>query len=74
MKGEKDSIMNITVNGNKTDFNTVSTISDLLDNLNLVPETVVVELNTTIIQPYSYAATQLSEGDGVEIIRFVGGG
>ena len=66
--------MNITVNGNKTDCNTVSTVSDLLDNLNLAPETVVVELNTAIIQPDSYAATQLSEGDGVEIIRFVGGG
>ena len=66
--------MNITVNGNKTDFDTVSTISDLLDNLSLIPETIVVELNTIIIQPDSYAATQLSEGDGVEIIRFVGGG
>ena len=66
--------MNITVNGNKTDLDTVSTISDLLNNLKLVPETVVVELNTTILQPDSYAATQLSEGDGVEIIRFVGGG
>ncbi len=66
--------MNITVNGNKTDFDTVSTISDLLENLKLVPETVVVELNTTIIHPDSYTATQVSEGDGVEIIRFVGGG
>ena len=74
MRGENNNTMNITLNGNTTDFDTVATISDLLDNLKLVPETVVVELNTTIIQPDSYAATQLSEGDGVEIIRFVGGG
>ncbi|MCF8057324.1 MAG: sulfur carrier protein ThiS [Desulfocapsa sp.] len=66
--------MNITLNGNKTDFDNISTISELLENLDLAVDSVVVELNTKIIQPDSYGATQLGEGDGVEIIRFVGGG
>lgn len=66
--------MNITLNGNKTAFDNISTISELLENLSLAADSVVVEFNSEIIQPDAYAATQLSEGDGVEIIRFVGGG
>lgn len=45
-----------------------------MKDLQLTPETVVVELNTTIIQPDSYDSTDIGEGDQVEIIRFVGGG
>ncbi|MEA3467546.1 MAG: sulfur carrier protein ThiS [Thermodesulfobacteriota bacterium] len=66
--------MNIILNGNNKSLQKPSSILDLLKSLELMPETVVVELNTTIIQPNSYDATQFAEGDRVEIIRFVGGG
>ncbi len=66
--------MNITLNGNTKSFQEISTISDLLHSLELSPGTVVVELNTTIIQPDFYSSTTLAESDQVEIIRFVGGG
>ena len=66
--------MNIRVNGEKKEFDTVSTLSDLFNSLKLSPESVVVELNTKIIPPDSYATTQLAEGDAVELIQFVGGG
>ncbi len=66
--------MNLTVNGNNTSFQDIKTITDLLIFLKLEPETVVVEHNTLIIQPESYAVTTLHDGDQVEIIRFVGGG
>ncbi len=66
--------MNITLNGNIKTLQDVSTITDLLKNLQLPPETVVVELNTTIIDPDSYNSAKLAENDQVEIIRFVGGG
>jgi sulfur carrier protein len=74
MKAENTSTMNITLNGKKTDLNSISTLSELLEHLGLAADSVVVELNTEIIQPDSYGTTQLCEGDGVEIIRFVGGG
>ncbi len=66
--------MNIKVNGSNKSFQGVSTVADLLHNLQLPPENVVVELNTSIIQPESYSTATLAEGDQVEIIRFVGGG
>ncbi len=66
--------MQITVNGEKKEFTALSTITELLLTLSLKPETVVVELNTKIIQPNAYDKSQLAEADSVEIIRFVGGG
>ncbi|AGF78451.1 thiamine biosynthesis protein ThiS [Desulfocapsa sulfexigens DSM 10523] len=66
--------MNITVNGNSKSIQDISTISDLLTDLGLPPDTVVVELNTSIVTPDSYNKTELAEDDRVEIIRFVGGG
>ena len=66
--------MNITLNGKDKSLNNVITITDLLTSLELTPETVVVELNTTILQPDSYHSAKLAESDQVEIIRFVGGG
>ncbi len=66
--------MNLTVNGNTKLFQDIKTVTDLLITLNLEPETVVVEHNTTIIQPGSFDSAHLAEGDQVEIIRFVGGG
>ncbi|MEN8198795.1 MAG: sulfur carrier protein ThiS [Thermodesulfobacteriota bacterium] len=66
--------MTITLNGDKKNIDGVSTLSELLKELNLSPETVVVELNTKIIPPDTLAATPLVAGDTVEIIRFVGGG
>jgi sulfur carrier protein len=66
--------MNITVNGNNKSFQDIFTVTDLLKNLQLPADTVVVELNTTIIQPDSYNSAKIAEDDRVEIIRFVGGG
>ncbi|MBU0945052.1 MAG: sulfur carrier protein ThiS [Proteobacteria bacterium] len=66
--------MNITLNGTQKVFPSAHTLSQLLADLQLPPETIVVELNTLIIQPDCYSETTLSEGDTVEIIRFVGGG
>jgi sulfur carrier protein len=66
--------MNIIVNGNNKSIQDIHTITDLLKSLELSPDTVVVELNTTIIQPDAYNSADLAENDQVEIIRFVGGG
>ena len=66
--------MNITLNGQTKTLKSTATLSELLKDLSLKPDTVVIELNTEIIQPDAYDAQTLSEADSVEIIRFVGGG
>ncbi len=66
--------MQIQCNGKPATIREGQSLAGLLEELNLAPETVVVELNTTIIDRDQYAATLLREGDRVELIRFVGGG
>ncbi len=66
--------MKITLNGNYKDLQGTCTLADLLVQLTLTPGTVVVELNTLIIPPNTYESVFVSDGDQVEIIRFVGGG
>ena len=71
---KKDEKMHIILNGEHKEFESTITVNELLSSLNLVPDTVVVELNSEILQPESYTATKLADNDQVEIIRFVGGG
>ena len=66
--------MNITLNGEKKTLDSGLSLLELLKDLSLKPETVVIELNTEIIQPDAYNEHKLKEADSVEIIRFVGGG
>ncbi|CAM3913294.1 sulfur carrier protein ThiS [Alicyclobacillus pomorum] len=66
--------MVITVNGQRREVTGGSSIQDLLNQFQLTQERVAVEKNGTIIERVNYEHTLLSEGDTVEIVRFVGGG
>ena len=50
------------------------TIKELLDQLQLDPVSVVVELNRTILRADDLTEQTIQEGDSLELIRFVGGG
>ncbi len=65
--------MRITINGQPRET-TRSTVAAILQEINLSPERVVVELNRSIIPRDLFAETSLSEGDALEIVQFVGGG
>ncbi|MDE5861291.1 MAG: sulfur carrier protein ThiS [Ruminococcus sp.] len=62
----------ITVNGEKLDFS--GNISGLLEILEYNGKRVAVELNENIVPKSEYDSTILSDGDKLEIVRFVGGG
>jgi len=66
--------MQITCNGKTTTVEDNATLERLLQTLDLDGDTVVVEINQTIIDRDQYATTRLAEGDRVELVRFVGGG
>jgi len=66
--------MIITLNGQKREVENELSIQDLLIEFDLVQERVAVEQNGTIIDRANFASTSLSDGDKVEIVRFVGGG
>jgi len=66
--------MELAVNGEKRSVPDGTTVSQLLEFLQVAPERVVVEVNLTILKRAQHAGTMLKEGDRVEIVRFVGGG
>lgn len=62
----------ITVNGEKLDF--TGTVAQLLDVLEYNGKRVAVELNENIVPKSDYSSMEVSDGDKLEIVRFVGGG
>lgn len=65
--------MRIKVNGEEFDTAAV-TIMQLLQEKEILPERVAVEVNLRVIRRADFAQHQLHEGDIVEIVYFVGGG
>lgn len=64
----------VTVNGEDRTFGAGTTVADLLDALDLHPRMVVVEHNREILDRERYGRTELSDGDTLELVHFVGGG
>ena len=50
------------------------TITELLEQLNINEATVVADIDGKIIERQNFTRTQLSSGQSIELVRFVGGG
>ena len=66
--------MKIHINGEGKEIADGLNLVGLLDELQIRPGRVVVELNRTIVSREAYESTSLKEGDMLEIVHFVGGG
>jgi thiamine biosynthesis protein ThiS len=69
--------VDIKVNGKRVsiDINSKSiSIAYLFEHLKVKSATVVIEKNGIIIEKRDYDAEQVTDGDVVEIVQFVGGG
>ncbi|MFQ5704157.1 MAG: sulfur carrier protein ThiS [Gemmatimonadales bacterium] len=66
--------INVVVNGEERSLDRGTSIIALLELLDLDPRTVVVEVNRTVVRTPTLAATELHEGDRIELVHFVGGG
>ena len=66
--------MKLIVNGEDREFSSISTISALLEQLGMKPDRVAVELNRDLVPRERWEKTNLSNGDKLEIVHFVGGG
>ena len=66
--------MTIKINGEDREIAAGLSLGGLLDSLHIRPGRVVVERNREIVPHDSFGATQLAEGDILEIVHFVGGG
>jgi sulfur carrier protein len=66
--------MKIHINGEQKEITDGLSIAVLLDELEIRPARVVVELNRAIISREAQESTSLKDGDVLEIVHFVGGG
>jgi thiamine biosynthesis protein ThiS len=66
--------MKLIINGNETESGNNLTVSRLLEDLEIEPAGVAVEVNLNIIKKCDYEKHALEDGDTVEIVNFVGGG
>ncbi len=65
--------MTVKVNGQDRDVTDGTTVLALIEQHNLTPQKVAVELNRRLIRTEKYD-TVLNSGDEIEIVTFVGGG
>ena len=67
--------MNLVINGKDYDDMPIGmTVAALLVHLQLPAKKVAVERNLEIVPKSTFEDTQLSDGDRLEIIHFIGGG
>ena len=66
--------MRVELNGEPKELAEGTTLLSLIEQLSLAPERVAVELNREVVRRADWPSTQLSEGDRVEVVHFVGGG
>jgi thiamine biosynthesis protein ThiS len=64
----------VQLNGKLREIDRGHTVRSLLETLDLQPGMVVVELNRDILERDSYENFDVSEGDTIELVHFVGGG
>lgn len=69
--------MKLQINGDERQFHVPGdslTLAALIEILGMKSDRVAVELNREIVPRDRWSDTHLKEGDGLEIVHFVGGG
>jgi thiamine biosynthesis protein ThiS len=66
--------MKITCNGEIQEISPNTTLVSFIKEMDLNPDTVVAECDGRIIKREEYDSLVFSEGNVLELIRFVGGG
>ncbi|MCA0201275.1 MAG: sulfur carrier protein ThiS [Proteobacteria bacterium] len=66
--------MNITLNGDARAIPDGLSVEGLLAHLGIQSKKVAVERNLEIVPKSAFAATQIADGDRMEIVHFIGGG
>jgi thiamine biosynthesis protein ThiS len=66
--------MRVFINGHEREFEGISSLASLVDQLGIKSDRVAIELNLEIVPRNSWVSTSLKDGDKLEIVHFVGGG
>jgi thiamine biosynthesis protein ThiS len=66
--------LRVEVNGEAKEVGEGATLQSLVEQLALAPERLAVEHNREVVRRADWPTRELSDGDRVEIVHFVGGG
>jgi sulfur carrier protein len=66
--------MHLFINGDEKSFAGSLSLAQLIEQLGMKGDRVAVELNREIVPRAQWSGTNLSDGDRLEIVHFVGGG
>jgi thiamine biosynthesis protein ThiS len=66
--------MQLVINGQEKELQASTTISQMLEELDITGPHIAVALNFQVVPRSNYDQTRLNEGDKVEIVHAVGGG
>ena len=66
--------MQIFLNGEKIEIISNTSVSKLLQQFQLDPTKVAVELNQNLVFHHNFDSTIISQNDIIEIVHFIGGG
>ena len=64
----------VQVNGKEREIQSGLSVHELVESFDLNPLLIVVELNREILSRDQFKDIQVSEGDALELVHFVGGG
>ncbi len=67
-------MIEVTINGEKTNLDDNTTITQYLDNLNIQLGYAAIAVNQDIISKHKYHEYQLKEGDIIEVLTPMQGG
>ena len=67
-------MIKVQINGEEKEIADGLSVARLLEELQIRPGRVVVELNQDVVSRAAHDSTLLKEGDALEIVHFVGGG
>lgn len=66
--------MTISVNGEEVDADGAGDIAQLVEHLELIPETILIEHNGVALHRHQWCERPLHDGDRVELLHVVAGG
>ena len=66
--------MNLWVNGERTEVDGLTNVTELAKHYGLQPNSVLIEHNQVALHQREWSERKLAEGDRVEFVRVVAGG
>ena len=66
--------MRVYVNGEIKEFSDTISLDQLVNQLELPAMRLAIEVNRKVVRRADWVATELHDGDHIEIVHFVGGG